>query len=104
MSNNSAIPDDPELDALSWTPTTEEADAYLRGKGVIKKCEVCGQDATLTNDFVTHLMKQYQAKCEELARYSQRSEKESTGRCTKVYCYLPSGHKEPCLYAKEIEV
>lgn len=25
-------------------------------------------------------------------------------RCTKVYCYLPSGHKEPCLYAKEIKV
>lgn len=47
---------DPELDALSWNPTVEEADAYLRGHGVIKKCEICGQDATLTNDFVTHLI------------------------------------------------
>lgn len=40
-------------------PTAEEADAYLRGEGVIKKCEVCGQDATLTNNFVTYLTKRH---------------------------------------------
>lgn len=47
------------LDALSWNPTVEEADAYLRGEGIIKKCEVCGQDATLTNDFVAHLISRH---------------------------------------------
>lgn len=61
---------DPELDALSWSPSVEEADAYLRGKGIIKKCEVCGQDATLTNEFVTHLM----ARHSTVAQYLKRLE------------------------------
>lgn len=66
-------PPDPELDALSWNPTAEEADAYLRGHGIIKKCEHCGQDATLTNNFVTHL----------LARFSERM-KEADNAATQM--------------------
>lgn len=56
---------DPELDALSWNPTAEEADAYLRGHGIIKKCEHCGQDATLTNDFVSHLLARFGERMRE---------------------------------------
>lgn len=39
--------------------SVEAADAYLRGQGVLKRCEVCGQDATLTNNFVTHLVERH---------------------------------------------
>lgn len=49
---------------LAWleseSPTDAEADAYLRGKGIIKKCEVCGQDAMLTNEFVARIASEYQ--------------------------------------------
>lgn len=54
------------LAPVGQAPTDEEADAYLRGQEIIKKCEICGQDATLINEFVAHLAKRYEAQSQEL--------------------------------------
>ena len=49
--------------------SVEAADAYLRGIGTIKKCETCGQDATLTNGFVTHLARRYQSAIDAIRAF-----------------------------------
>lgn len=88
-------------EAFEEAPTAEEADAYLRGLGVIKKCEVCGQDASLTNDFVTHLMKRYtalHAAAEQMRDALELAQKV----CHERFCDRhPMGQSEVCKVASD---